>query len=310
MNGINSTTNYWVDTWRETSVLGDEKLLVGTTHGVGSSSNPRILGIGTNATAPSHLLSLRNVEAFVLVVAPRADPQQILVDAVRKAYFSRTDGIDDEMWDDVYDDLTDMPLKEARGIWQTVANVVAIDCVSPDGNVDKERLKVWMKLLGNAETFQKEPYCFIPHAEFMRSQMHAVCESLVLNSNDARDLLNADKSITVGECGKSTLDVMSEYTEDAEPEYTEDAEPEYTEDAKYPAVAILASLLAPHRQFDLPTCTIDSTINAEIRNHPERLIKIYTQMLGGDQIPFPSGHALLQQLVGNGSITVDLRNGE
>ncbi|MDR2432176.1 MAG: hypothetical protein LBD34_00240 [Puniceicoccales bacterium] len=36
--------------------------------------------------------------------------------------------------------------------------------------------------------------------------------------------------------------------------------------------AILASLFAPHRQLCLPTCTINSIINEEIRNHPERLI--------------------------------------
>jgi hypothetical protein len=73
--------------------------------------------------------------------------------------------------------------------------------------------------------------------------------------------------------------------------------------------AILASLFAPQRQWSLPTCTIESLINEEIRNHPERLIQIYMQMLNSDQFTLPSGCAFKQQPIVNDSTTIDLRNG-
>jgi hypothetical protein len=221
------------------------------------------------------------------------EPRQILENGIMEAFFNTTDGIDDDCWDDIRARLPEMHLGKVRGYWQTMANEVAVSCFDATGNVDVGKLRGWMEFLGNAETFQKEPYCFVPHAEFMRSQMHAVCESLVLNSNDARDLLNAAKSITVGLHGESILETMFQ-----------GMEPPLT-----PNVAILASLFTPHRQLSLPACTIHSTINAEIRNHPERLIEMYTQMLGGDQFTFPSGYAVQQQSIVNDFITVDLKDG-
>ncbi|MDR2603302.1 MAG: hypothetical protein LBC11_01945, partial [Puniceicoccales bacterium] len=59
----------------------------------------------------------------------------------------------------------------------------------------------------------------------------------------------------------------------------------------------------------MPTCTIHSLINEEIRNHPERLISMYIQMLSDDQITLPSGYAIQQQAVDGGFIAVDLKNG-
>jgi hypothetical protein len=131
------------------------------------------------------------------------EPRQILENGIMEAFFSTTDGIDDDRWDDIRARLPDMPLEEARGYWQTMANEVAVGCFAAAGNVDVGKLRGWMEFLGNAETFQNEPCCFSPHAELMRSQMHEVCESLVLNGNDARDLLNAAKSITVGLHGQN-----------------------------------------------------------------------------------------------------------
>jgi hypothetical protein len=60
------------------------------------------------------------------------------------------------------------------------------------------------------------------------------------------------------------------------------------------SVAILSSLFIPHRQLDLPTSTIDSLINAEIRNHPERLIKMHKQMLESEKFTLPNGHTIEQ----------------
>ncbi|MDR1528613.1 MAG: hypothetical protein LBS22_03455 [Puniceicoccales bacterium] len=214
-------------------------------------------------------------------------PHQILEEGVRKAFGGETDDV--KLWHG----LRTMPLREARGIWQTIANEVAVDCSDATGHVDVKRLEAWMEFLGNAATFRGEPYRFIPHAELVRSQMHRVCECLLTNRNDARDLLDAAVNIAVGEHGQSILATMSNGRKPP----------------LRPAEAILTSLFAPHRQWGLPTCTINSTINAEIRNHPERLIKMYAQMLSSDQFTFPSGYTVRQQPIVDGFITVDLTNG-
>jgi hypothetical protein len=226
-------------------------------------------------------------------VAPRVNPRQTLENAVKQAFFGKTDGIDDKSRADVRAKLSKMTWGEARGIWQTIANEMAVDCCDGDGNVDVERLRRWKEFLGNAENFRKGPFRFIPHTELMRSQMHRVCECLLDNQNGARDQLNAAKGITVGENGQDILKNISLGRQQS----------------LCPGEAILASLLTPHRQLGLPTCTIHSLINAEIRNHPERLIKMYIQMLRDGQFTFPSGYAVqLQPMVG-GSVTVDLRYG-
>jgi hypothetical protein len=53
---------------------------------------------------------------------------------------------------------------------------------------------------------------------------------------------------------------------------------------------------------------MNSLINSEIRNHPERLIEMYKKMLGGNQCTLPSGHAIPEQETARGFITVDLIN--
>ncbi|MDR0693339.1 MAG: hypothetical protein LBF49_02080 [Puniceicoccales bacterium] len=219
-----------------------------------------------------------------------SSPVQILKDRLWKIFL---DGMDDGSRADVHTKLEIMPFKEARGIWQRIANEVAVDYFDGDGHVDVERLRAWKEFLGNAEIFKKEPFCFIPYAELMRSQMYGVCECLFLNQNGTRDRLDAAAGITVGQHGRDILDAMAQGMELP----------------LNPGVAILASLFTPHRQLSLPTCIIDSLFNAEIRNHPERLIEIYMQMLSKSQFTFPSGCAVQLQPIVNGSITVDLKNG-
>ncbi|MDR0742373.1 MAG: hypothetical protein LBE98_02830, partial [Puniceicoccales bacterium] len=133
---------------------------------------------------------------------------QILGGGIRKAFGGTTGGVNN--WNDVRIRLRTMPLREARGIWQTIANEVAVDCSDATGHVDVERLETWMEFLGSAENFTESPFCYIPHAELVRSQMHRVCECLVLNRNGARDQLNAANGITVGGHGQSILATMSQ----------------------------------------------------------------------------------------------------
>ncbi|MDR1528297.1 MAG: hypothetical protein LBS22_01775, partial [Puniceicoccales bacterium] len=69
---------------------------------------------------------------------------QILEGGIRKAFGGTTNGI--KAW---YR-LRNMPLREARGIWQRIANEVAVDCSDATGHVDVERLEAWMEFLGDA----------------------------------------------------------------------------------------------------------------------------------------------------------------
>jgi hypothetical protein len=187
-----------------------------------------------------------------------------------------------------------MTFLEAQRIWQTIGNEVAEDCFDADRQVDVERLTALMEFFGNAESFQEEPFCFIPYAEFVRSQVHMVCEDLVRNKNHARDLLNASAGIPLSPQGSFILVTTSQ-----------GRQPPLDS-----SVAILATSFVPNRQVAFLTCTIHSRINADIRNHLERLIKIYIQMLIGDQFTLPSGHILkLQPIDDDGFTTVDLTNG-
>ncbi|MDR0693010.1 MAG: hypothetical protein LBF49_00335, partial [Puniceicoccales bacterium] len=216
--------------------------------------------------------------------------RQLLEGGIRRAFFGTTDGIDGGTWDSVRTGLSTMTLGEARGICQTIANEVAVDCFDGDGHVDGEKLQTWMELLGNAEIFREEPFCLIPHAELMRSQMYTVCESIVSNRNEAKNLLNAAADIPVGLHGQSLLDIISNGRQPP----------------LCPSEAILASLFSPPRQMKLPMCTMYSFINAEIRNHTGQLMATYMQMIIGDQFTFQSGYTVRMQPVVNGYITLDL----
>jgi hypothetical protein len=188
---------------------------------------------------------------------------------------------------------TNITPKIAHRIWQKMANKVAADCFDAAGHVDVKRIEVWMNFFGNPENFTEEPSRSIPCIEFMRSQIHRVFNCLASNRNSVRDRLDAAASITVGLHGQ---DILKNMSSPGEPPLN-------------PAIAILASLSTPNRQFSLPTCTIVSLINEEIQNHPERLIEIYMQMLESDQISFLSGCVVQQQRIENGFMTIDLKNG-
>ncbi|MDR0693582.1 MAG: hypothetical protein LBF49_03390 [Puniceicoccales bacterium] len=194
---------------------------------------------------------------------------------------------------DVHSESTYMPLKEARRVWQGIANEVAVDCFDGGGYVNVEKLRTWMEFFGNAEVFEAIPYRFIPQVELMRSQIYTVCECLVANRNNVMDILNLARNIIPGPYGLFLLNIMSR-----------GRKPLLT-----PAEAILASLFSLHRQLGLPTCTIDALISAEIRNHPERLILMYGQILRGGQFLLPSGFTVQLLPIVNDSITVDLKNG-
>jgi hypothetical protein len=295
MDGIDTTTGHGVDTWKKVSSLGNEKQAAATNlQDFGDSPNSQPFGPEGDAAIASRLLSSRDTETSAPTVTPvsGAEPRQILESGIRQAFFGSTDNVDDEAWNSVYTRLPTMTLRESRWVWQRIANVVAADCFGGDGNVDIERFGVWMELLEDVKNFEAKPFCLIPHVELMRSQMYKVCEYLVL-TDCAKDLLNAANSIPIGPHGQSMLALMSEGMPIP----------------LNPPAVILASLFTPLRQSSLPACAIYSLINAEIRNHLERLIKMYIQMLICDQFVFPSGYIVSLQPIVDGFITVDLKNG-
>ncbi|MDR0693287.1 MAG: hypothetical protein LBF49_01810 [Puniceicoccales bacterium] len=187
-------------------------------------------------------------------------------------------------------------MREGREVWQRIANEVAADCFDDDGKVDDAKVRAWMAFLGDAKNFKEEPYCLIPHGELMRSQMHRICECILNdNSTNAKKWLDnyVNSNITIGPYGQNILKTMSRGRKPP----------------LKPGVAVLASPFTPLRQTSLAMCTIYSRLNEEIRNHPERLIKMYEQMLSAPQFTFPSGYAIQQQPIVNGFIIADLKNG-
>jgi hypothetical protein len=254
--------------------------------GLGDSPNLQPLEAGKDTAVPAHPVSLRDAEAPI-PMAPRVTPDRILGGILAKVFDGKTNNPSL-----IVQTLQTMPFGTMRVIWQTIANVIAKDCTDANGHVDVERLKVWTEFCENTKNFGKVPFCFISLSRFMRLQILAVGKCLLDNRDNARSLLNA-ASTTVSPHGQSILAAISR----------ERKVP------LNPIEAILESLFTPHRQYGFPTCEIDSNINAENHNHPERLIKIYIQMLSNSQFTFPSGYAVQLQPIVDGFITVDLTNG-
>ncbi|MDR2603303.1 MAG: hypothetical protein LBC11_01950 [Puniceicoccales bacterium] len=252
MDSVSTATSHSVCNGEEMPLPGNEKQEDSTnSHGPGDSPNPQPFESGEDTVLP-HFLPLRDVEAPAFpgaalfqtlegmeapapAVAPMAEQRQILENVIREAFSGRAEGTDDAdgvSWENVRTRLESMTLREARRIWQIIGNEVAVDCFDATGNVDVERLRTWMEVFGNAETFREEPFCFIPHVELMRSQICGVCEHLLEDRNPARTLLNCNANdIIVSSCGQSILGTMSNGREPL----------------LRPAEAALASLFTPHR---------------------------------------------------------------
>jgi hypothetical protein len=147
-----------------------------------------------------------------------------------------------------------------------------------------------MLFLKQDSFFTQSPFCHVPMISHMRSQMREICERLLNDTNSVRSELNKVKDIS---SFGSIIKVMSM--------------------GKIPLLdcseAILASLFTPHRQSSLPTCSINSIINEEIFNHPERLVQMYAQILSKGKYTFPSGHEVQPRPIEESHVTVDLKHG-
>jgi hypothetical protein len=102
------------------------------------------------------------------------------------------------------------------------------------------------------------------------------------DESELKQIINNANGINLGEKGNNILDIMHKISG--------------IERLK-PGEVILQSLFSPHRQMDLPTCTICSLINRYLHNHPERLVEMYSQILSGDDFHMPSGYLIRQQSI-------------
>ncbi|MDR1890580.1 MAG: hypothetical protein LBQ23_00135 [Puniceicoccales bacterium] len=218
---------------------------------------------------------------------------------ITRGFFGVDGPVNASEWKTVVDALGNLFLGNARKVWQNISNEMARYCFDQQGNIDINKVCALKLFLEQDSFFTQPPLCHIPKVAHMRSQMHEICRKLLNDTNSVRSELNRVKDIShLGSQGTSIIQAMSM-------------------DRTHllsPSEAILASLFTPHRQLFLPTCTINSLINEEIHNHPERLIDMYVQMLQGDgRYTFPSGHQVQPttiKTVGTANyVTVDLKHG-
>ncbi|MDR2779208.1 MAG: hypothetical protein LBB16_02895, partial [Puniceicoccales bacterium] len=210
---------------------------------------------------------------------------------IARGFFGR-DSVDASAWKTIVDARENISLQVARKVWQNISNEMARYCFGQDGNIDTNRVEALMLFLEQDSFFTQTPFRYIPLVSHMRSQMHEICERLLDDTNSVRSKLNEVNSF-FGSQGASIIQTMSMGR---------------TPPLSY-SEAILASLFTPHRQSSLPTCSINSLINEEIFNHPERLVQMYKQILSNGQYTFPSGHTVQPRPIEGGYVTVDLKHG-
>ncbi|MDR0679652.1 MAG: hypothetical protein LBF42_01270 [Puniceicoccales bacterium] len=213
---------------------------------------------------------------------------------ITRGFFGERDSVDANAWEVINNARENLSLKNAREVWQNISNEMARYCFDQQGNIDTHKVRVLMFFLEQDSFFTQPPFSLIPEVTHMRSQMHEICERLLLNPSPARSELNKVKDISsFGHQGASVIQAMSM--------------------GRMPLLssseAILASLFTPHRQLSMPTCTINSLINEEIFNHPERLVQMYMRLLSGGEYAFPSGHVVQPKPITGSYITVDLKHG-
>jgi hypothetical protein len=182
---------------------------------------------------------------------------------------------------------------QAREACGRLAQDMAHYCINKDGTVNRPAVEMLHKFLANKENFQGEPWSKFPFFEHMRFQAFCVTRHL-LKSSEFQNVLNESNGTQLGSNGLAMQEAMSFGQTNP----------------MQPSNLILASLFSPHRQSNLPTCTINSWINNMIFNDPEQLAKMYAAALAEGSFQTPSGHCITPPQIANGHITVDLKDGE
>ncbi|MDR1256010.1 MAG: hypothetical protein LBJ94_03775 [Puniceicoccales bacterium] len=186
------------------------------------------------------------------------------------------------------------------------ASALARSCFNEKGEIDLEKAKLLQAGL-KCTTFLRTASFLqsIPNIEFMKAQMLCVVDNLVEHAEREGSLLN-----TLNEANRLQ---SSDFTANGNhlKNTMNQGQQDLNQDQQGGGYMILTSLFLPHRQMSLPTCTIDSILNAEIRNHPDQLAKMYKQMLTSDTFNLPSEYLIHQQSINtSGSfISVNLSQG-
>jgi hypothetical protein len=192
-------------------------------------------------------------------------------------------------------------VSNTQDAWQRIANEVAVRCFGEDGKTNVANVyKLALAIRGMMNGPNSEEW---PSAMQMCSQMLYILTNLICEESDLRNSLDQAKQIELSKNGREILKIMSN-----------SAGKQLT-----PGQAMLASLLTPHVQLPLPTCTINSLINWLILNKSSELVNIFSDMLDRNKLEQGTGQSAftlpggrLVSKVGisdDGTVTVDLSQG-
>ncbi|MDR0715615.1 MAG: hypothetical protein LBF25_02490 [Puniceicoccales bacterium] len=234
----------------------------------------------------------RNRQIFLqLFIALRAGDMETM----RKCFpfFSETEALP-LLWASIREIISLNPLGEnkflnSRRVWQAMAVPMASFCFDESGKVDLKRVAVLRSaLVDQGSFFYQEPCSNVPGIELICIQA-----ARVLGNGDLFSVLDDASDLEPSAYGRQVLSVMSL-----------EGQPPLKLN-----VAVLASLLSPHRQAGLPTCTINSIMNADIHNDPAIPARMMIQMLATGLTNTPSGYVLCSPPIKYGYVAVDLSNG-
>ncbi|MDR0595514.1 MAG: hypothetical protein LBF94_02350 [Puniceicoccales bacterium] len=177
----------------------------------------------------------------------------------------------------------------SRRVGQAIAISMASFCFDELGKINPERVAVLKLALEDKGSFFYQPPCStVPGIKLTRIQA-----ARVLGNGELFSVLNDASDLESNDYGRQVLSLMS---------------PGGQPPLKL-NMAVLASLLSPHRQTGLPTCTIHSIINADIHNNPAIPARMMIQGLTTGVTNTPSGYILHFPPIKDGCVAVDLSRG-
>jgi predicted component of type VI protein secretion system len=166
---------------------------------------------------------------------------------------------------------------------QRIAAEMASECFDASGKIDLDKARELRDRIKSSAALPGE-FSTIPGASLMLSQVSCVLDNLIDHAQETgslREIIDETSKLSPGSHGRQILGAMGDNLKSP----------------VKPGEAILISLFSLHRQKGLPSCTMDSIINAELRNHPEKIAKIFEQILAGFTFNFPSGRLAHQQQI-------------
>jgi hypothetical protein len=159
-------------------------------------------------------------------------------------------------------------------------------CFDESGKVKTGRVAALKSaLMDQGNFFYQKPCSTVPGIELIRTQA-----ARVLGSPELPSFLNEASDLKPNDYGQQVLSAMSQSPLKLN-------------------TAVLASLFSPHRQTYLPTCAINSIMNADIHNNPAVPAKMMIQMLTIGVTHTPSGYVLRLPSIKDGFVAVDLSEG-